>query len=286
MLAIPSISKALSLLTLAIVTSFVLPTNAQQTAGTYEVKEIAAQRDGMSIYGQAYVPTHRPGRVPLVIMAHGFGGTYATNAKYAEYLAANGIAAYVFDFIGGSNASRSDGETADMSVLTEVEDMAAVLDQLRGLEFVDPQHLFLMGESQGGLVAALLAAKRSQEIEGLILLYPALLIPENARSAYPSPLAVPATVELWGVTLGAGYYTDVLDMDVYSEIAFFSGPVVIMHGTDDRLVDLSYSQRAVDAFASAELVVLQGAGHGFYGDDARAAGETIVSFANRLAAHR
>lgn len=87
---------------------------------------------------------------------------------YAQALAQNGIGAYRFDFRGGNN-SRSDGATTKMSPMTEVSDLEAVLKAAKSWEFVDWNHVFLMGNSQGGLVCALTAPRYQNEIQGEIL---------------------------------------------------------------------------------------------------------------------
>lgn len=84
---------------------------------------------------------------PAVIIGHGFGGSYSEMAIYAQVLAQNGFAGYVFDFCGGSGSSLSDGNTRNMSVLTEERDMETVMDGLKNYEVVDKDNLFLMGES-------------------------------------------------------------------------------------------------------------------------------------------
>ncbi len=103
-------------------------------------------------------------------MAHGFGGQRAHNRPYAEVFAQNGIAAYIFDFIGGGNNAQSDGTTAEMSVLTEAADMAVVLDGLAAMDKVDSESIFLASQSQGGFVASYIAGTQ----------------PEKARDWWPS----------------------------------------------------------------------------------------------------
>lgn len=51
-------------------------------------------------------------------MAHGFGGNLSQNRTYAEAFSSAGVAAYIFDFIGGGFGSQSDGQIVEMSVLT------------------------------------------------------------------------------------------------------------------------------------------------------------------------
>lgn len=83
---------------------------------------------------------------------------------YAEFLVGLGFAAFTFDFAGGCVlGGKSDGRTDEMSVLTEADDLCAVLDHVRRLPYVDRSKVFLMGCSQGDLVSALVAVKRPSE---------------------------------------------------------------------------------------------------------------------------
>ena len=47
-------------------------------------------------------------------------------------------------------------------------------------------------------------------------------------------------------------------------IRAYRNPVLIIHGTDDPVVPLSYSERAAETYENAELKIIKGAGHGFY----------------------
>jgi pimeloyl-ACP methyl ester carboxylesterase len=250
--------------------------------GSYQTKELWFQRGALKIYGQALIPGDGSGHWPTVIIAHGFSGSYRDNLESAKILVQNGFAVYVFDFCGGSNSSKSDGSTTEMSVLTEVSDLPAVLAGIGTADFADPDHIFLMGESQGGFVAALTAAQARNRVKGLVLLYPALMIPDAVKSRFPDRNAIPDTADLWGVSVGRNYFADVWDLDVYGQISQYSGPVLIFHGTKDDLVPPSYSQRAVDAYANARLVMVQGGGHGFYGREVQDVGAQIVDFLMNL----
>ena len=113
------------------------------------------------------------------------------------------------------------------------------------------------------------------------MFYPAFCIPDHGRRDYRSPEKIPEEFTLWGVLLGAKYFTDLWDMDIYGTISEYPGDVLIFHGMLDSLVDLSYSEKAADAYASAELVVYQSGGHGFSGSDKVRTGEKIIDFISR-----
>ena len=89
--------KLLLFLTLAF-----LSLNIAAAEEPYRVEEYLLNRDGMKIYGELFIPDG-DAPFPLVILSHGYGGSHNDLIKYAEMFARNGLAAYVFDFIGGGS---------------------------------------------------------------------------------------------------------------------------------------------------------------------------------------
>ncbi len=238
------------------------------------VQEFACIRDRLTIRGTEYRPNGS--HLPAAIVSHGFMANQKTVLHYAKHLAEMGYAAYCFDFNGGSVAgSKSDGKTTDMSVLTEVMDLEAVIDHVVSLPYIDSTCVLLMGCSQGGFVSALTAAKRRKQVSRLVLFYPALCIPDDARAgkmmfARFDPHEVPEIVSCGPMKLGRRYVTDVLEMDPFEEIVPYLGPVLIVHGTKDDIVHPDYVRRAYEAYrgrsdtnAPVYLEMIEGGGHGF-----------------------
>jgi len=182
------------------------------------IEEVYSSRDHLGIYGRLYRPVGVKGRLPLVILSHGFGVTHRDGEGYAELLTRMGYLCYTFDFNGGGRESLSAGATTDMSVLTEQADLNAVIDQLKRRSDVDPRYITLLGLSQGGLVSALTAASRPDDIASLILIYPAFSIPEMVRKQWGEYRKIPLANTLWGMRLGEKYYKDVWNIDPYAVI--------------------------------------------------------------------
>lgn len=114
----------------------------------------------------------QPGeRVPVVIYVHGQSG-YATNFK-AIYtrLAEENIAAFSFECCGGNKSgAKSEGSKLFPSNYTSrITDLETVLTKVKTLDYVDTEHIFLFGESYGGVVSSLTAIQHN-EIPGIILL--------------------------------------------------------------------------------------------------------------------
>lgn len=235
---------------------------SQSGRGVFTAEELWLQNGANRIYGILYRPQGVE-KAPLVIVSHGYGGSHQFGKAYAEALAPMGYAVYCYDFCGGSNSSRSDGKTTEMSIFSEAEDLKAVMDGLGEKEFIDPDHLTLLGESQGGMVSALVAAERGPVVESLILIYPAFCIKDDWVKMYPSLSDMPEEVNFWGLELSHAYLEGLYDLDVYGTISRYEGPVSIFHGDRDQVVNVSYAERAEEAYKRATLTVLPGEGHGF-----------------------
>ena len=251
------------------------------TAAAFKVEERNFQRKGMKISGELFIPD-RASPVPLVILAHGFGGNRGGVKGYAAAFAERGIAAYIFDFIGGGDHIKSDGKMTEMSVLTEAEDLIVIFDNLKTDARFKAEQIFLFGESQGGFVSTYVAAMHPADVAGLVLLYPAFVLHDDARRRTPDQERIPDTMKLLGKTVGQIYNKDVLSFDIYTLMPQYSGKTLIIHGSDDSLVPLSYSERAVKTFPDAKLIKLDGAGHVFYGNAMRKAAEDAVQFVQRI----
>lgn len=127
-------------------------------------------RDGLKIKGTVFLPEdHAPEKLPIAIVCHEFMANRLFSYPYAKTLARCGYAAFCFDFCGGGLVSASQGSSREMSVVTEMADLKAVIQFAREQDFTDKNTLLLMGCSQGGLVAALTAAEMPEEVSGLIL---------------------------------------------------------------------------------------------------------------------
>ena len=228
-----------------------------KTDGTYTVKEYDFESNGKNLYARAFVPDASR-RVPLVIFSHGLGANVEHEEEVQKTLAKAGIAVFSFEFAGGSSSSSPMSE--GMSVLTEVQNLKDAIRIASGLEYVNPQKIYLMGSSQGGLVTAL-TAEEVTNIAGLFLFYPAFSLPDDIRSSFPKLDEVPETFNLLGTKIGKKYITDIYDMDPYANLDKLGMPVHIYHGKDDNIVPLTASQKAMKRLKDARLTTLEDTGH-------------------------
>lgn len=236
--------------------------------------------EGRILRGLLFEPEslHREDKYPLVIFCHGLGASFKDIQHHGRGMAESGIACLFFDFAGGGALSESGGSMRDMSVLTEKEDLLAVMDFASSLSRTDTSSLFLMGESQGGLVCAMCAAERPARVRGLLLWYPAFSIPETCRDLLD---AVPCPEDLFGFPLGERYFKDAASVDIRSICRGYSGPVFLIHGEKDLLVPAGWSQKAASLYTDSSLEIIPGAGHDFDGADSVHARLSSVSFIKR-----
>ena len=247
----------------------------------YETKDLKIETDNHTLTGQLLIPQGNSGKLPTVIVSHGLN----SNGKNAKMLVGAGLAmsgfqVCCFDFYGGSIRSASGGNMWDMTVFTEKEDLEAVISKIKELETTDVDRLFLLGESQGGFVTAITAAEHP-EIKGVIEYYPAFCIPEDARKRHGSKENIPDRERFGNSLLGRNYSESVWDYDVYQVIGAYKGPVLIIHGDADRIVDISYGKKAAEVYEHAEFVCLPGEIHGFTGKGSDIAGKLTNDFLKR-----
>ncbi len=97
---------------------------------------------------------------PVVVMAHGFGGTKDSGLEpFASRLAESGLAVFAFDYRG---FGASEGQPRQRISLTgQVEDYRAAIAAAGRVPGVDAQRIVLWGISQSGGHALSLAADRS-----------------------------------------------------------------------------------------------------------------------------
>lgn len=230
----------------------------------FTVKEIHCKsRDGKDIWGELYMPITQEKRVPIVIMAHGYNGTHYEPKPFAESLAMRGVASYIFDFCGGSNNSKSEGETTEMTIFTEKGNVEDITAMVKSWDFVDPARVALLGCSQGGLVAGLTAADNPDAYKSLILVYPAFTIPATAPmmlQRFDADGGKPQDV--MGMKLGRVYYEAINGMDALDSIGAYKGDVFIVYGDKDMIV-AGGVDKAIEKYEKCKTLVIPGADHGF-----------------------
>jgi len=242
--------------------------------------ELKITNGNREIYGKLYMPK-KEGKYPAIILCHGYNGTHDYWENECSHYASYGYIAYAFDFCGGSVNSKSTGNSTDMTITSEKEDLFMVFDYIKAMDNVDSSNIVLFGGSQGGLVSALAAAERAEEVKALAMYYPAFCIPDNWGERFENPDDAPEKFDFWGLELGREFIKDVKNIDVFNAIGNYKGNVLIIHGNEDDIVPFSYSMRAAEVYEHAELVKMENEGHGFSEYGGVKAQETVLGFLER-----
>lgn len=253
------------------------------------VIDFCITREKLTIRGKIFVEEVQTPS-PAVIISHEFGLNMKSVLRYARPLHQQGYVVVVYDFCG-SGFGASDGESTNMSVLTEKEDLSAVLDYVKKLDYVDEKRVILMGCSQGGLVSALVAAEREEEVEKLILLYPAFCIPDQARqfAKFWFKLGMknlPKMFTIWHIKLGKRYFEDAMSLEPWKEICNYAKPVLIVHGDMDWMAPVRYSKIAQEKYTNCQLVRIRWAQHMFFTTAFKRAIKEVVRYVERKDGHK
>lgn len=241
-------------------------------------EELWIRNGSHNIFG---ILNHRQGtgKHPLAIIVHGFNGTHDGGLNYFDTFSSLGYMCYTFDFPNGSVNSRSGNNTMEMSVLDEQHDLEAIVRYFKTREDVDAGHIVLVGESQGGLVAALAAAYNPDDISQLVLVYPAISL-GNSNDTRPVE-SMPDTTRIWGVPLGRRFYQELREIHSFDVIGRYEKPVLIVQGDADNVVSLQTTRTTLSKYKDAQLHVIHGAGHGFNGEEMKESLEQIRNFIKR-----
>ena len=92
------------------------------------------------------------------------------------------------------------------------------------------------------------------QISKLVLFYPAFCIPDDARAgkmifAKFDPDNIPDIIHCGPMKLGKCYVEDVIHLEPYQEISKFQGDVLIVHGTNDKIVNVKYAEQAYAVYS-------------------------------------
>ncbi len=255
-------------------------------------KKMRWNRDGLNIVGMEFLPD-MPGKHPAIIFSHGFTGNYTDSIAFCRAFAEMGYAAYAYSFCGGGRIGQpegtaSDGNTWDMTILTEAADLMTVMDDVKEKDYVDASRLILAGFSQGGFVSGLTAAKRPQEVYKLIMVFPALCIPDHARAGRLAGASydihdVPEKIPCAVTVIGRKLHEEVVGMDPIEELAAYTGPVQIIHGTKDSVVDYQYSVQMQERYGvqQSSLLLVEGMDHGFDPEQEKLVLDTMKAFVRK-----
>ncbi|MBQ3914460.1 MAG: alpha/beta fold hydrolase [Paludibacteraceae bacterium] len=208
--------------------------------------------------------------VPMVILMHGIFASkdWVPIPSFAKGLAKAGIASIRMDFNGHG---KSGGHMQDMTIEKELADARVVWDYVQTLPYVT--QVGLLGHSQGGVIASMTAGRLAAEQEGsapagIVLVAPGSVIKEACQggkffNARFDPQDPPEYIRCWGIMkLGREYLLTTQQLDIFGTAAAYAGPVLLLHGDQDKIVPLWCSERYAETYGErATLRIIPGVNH-------------------------
>ena len=229
---------------------------------------------GLTLFTRTWLPS-AGAPTAVIVLAHGAGEHSGRYAHVAERLTAEGMALHALDHRGHG---RSEGRRAYVDrVANAVED----LDQLvaRAREEHAGLPLFLLGHSMGGLLALAYALRYQDRLDGLLLSAPLAALETVSpvvRAAGRLLSAVAPTLGIFDVdpervsrdpdvvrayeedplvhhgklpARSVGEFAAAVDR-FPSQVPVLSLPLLVMHGTGDRIVPVAASLMVNDGAGS------------------------------------
>lgn len=225
--------------------------------------------NGKKIGGFIYRP-NLPGRFPAAIFVHGFGGAIHEwkHKSNCQQLALNGFVAFIFDFYNQPNGI-SEIPIEETKVSLQLEVLKKAVDFVSNLGFVDKEKIGLTGHSLGGMTI-LLYAPADKRIKALVAQSPVSSFEKTKVTGldYHSDWKKRGYKNFdksWGkMKINYTFIEDGSKHDVYLEAKKIKCPVLVFHGDQDQVVDVSQSQELIKHLKKTDtLIVIKGADHSY-----------------------
>lgn len=225
--------------------------------------------NGLTLRGTAHIPDSVAGKVPAVLLFHGFGAVrdeyFCSFVQISRLLAKKNIAAIAFDFSGHGE---SDGDFMNYTFSNEVFEGTQLVSFVKTLDFVDETRVSLLGMSLGSVAASMVAGLVGDQIVGLCMWSPAAVFQDEILEQHTlqgkpiSEVAEKGYFDFNSMKLGPKFFDDLQKVAIYPTAIKYGGPVKIIHGQADTIAPVAYAQKYVDTYEqSADLTVVTGADH-------------------------
>lgn len=141
--------KAFRWLVALVVSAVILFVTSASAWADFTRKDVEFNAEEITLRGWLYLPKEAKGRVPAVVMAHGFSAVKEMWLdKYAEVFANAGMAALVYDH---RNFGASDGKPRqELNAWAQVRDYRHAITYAQSLPEVDPERIGIWGTSFSG----------------------------------------------------------------------------------------------------------------------------------------
>lgn len=233
------------------------------------IKYLSTEINGLILRGTAHVPESTTRPVPTVLMFHGFGAVrdeyFCSFVQISRLLAKQGIAAIRFDFSGHGE---SDGSFINFTFSNEVYEGTKLVEYIKTLDFVDENQISLLGMSLGSVAASMVAGKVGEQLAGLCMWSPAavfqdeILKKKTLQGKSIAEVTEKGYFDFNSLKLGKEFFDDLQQVKIYPTASRYLGPVKIIHGKDDWIAPVEYTEKYVATYRQpVDLTVVAGADH-------------------------
>ena len=250
---------------------------------------------GANIYYQGWLPD---GEVKAVLfLVHGLGEHCCRYENHVNYFVPKGYAIYGLDHLGHG---KSDGQQEVIDRFTDYTDtLATYFKMVRGWQEGKP--IFIMGHSMGGLITCYYLLDHQADFKGAILSAPAIKVSDSISSttitmgkmlSVIAPKAGVLALDPTGISrdpeVVKAYVEDPLVFHgktparlaaemlkamqrVTQEVEKITLPIIVVQGSEDKLVDPDGAQMLYDRAGSKDktLKIYQGAYHEVHNEPER-----------------
>ncbi len=247
--------------------------------------------DGNQLFYRSWIPHEAPHAVLIII--HGFSDHSGRYMPIVDNLVPRGIAVYSFDQRGHG---RSPGQRGHINSFTEFRDDVLTFTHLVAAQEPDIPR-FLLGHSMGGLIVLDFGLHHPQEVNGVIASSPHLSDPpvspilitlSRALSRVWPTFSMDAGIDNTSISRDPSVVQAFLDdplrhgkgtarlstelskavADTNAGAAGFQPPLLITHGTADRLTDPEASRRFYEKVTSSnkKYIAYEGGYHEGHND--------------------
>jgi len=246
------------------------------TLADVEFTEISFRNEtqDLDLAGMLFVPDG-DGPFPAVVIIHGSGSSARERNWYltlSSYMKENGTVVLLPDK-RGCEKSQGDWRTASLEDLAT--DTLAAIDFMKSQETVEVSHIGIIGMSQGGVIASIVASK-SPDLDFAInmvgpsvTLYEQLLHEENftlrEMGMLPgiSNLISHASSYILENITNKEWYKVVGNFDPLPYWRTVNIPVLVLHGSEDHNTPSVESKRRFEALGkdNFRVIIYEGSGH-------------------------
>ena len=231
------------------------------------------------IYYQCWLPEGEPKAILLIV--HGLAEHSGRYMNVVNHFVPSGYAIYGIDHIGHG---KSDGERAFVERFQDyTKPLKKYFDMIRDWQPEKP--IFLIGHSMGGLISAAYLLEHQDELSGAVLSGQSIKVPDNISQAMifvgnMLSTIMPKTGLIQLDTEGVSRDPDVVDAYVNDPLVYTGKttarlgaellktmryvtehateiklPIMIVQGSDDKLVDPSGAQLLYDLVGSEDKTI-------------------------------